>query len=256
MLVLKKNGELRPVIDYRQLTKQTIKSCWPIPSIEEIFDTLEGSGYFSTIDMFRGFYQLRMEEASQDYTTVSTPFGSFDWLRMPMGLTGSPNTFQSLMENVLVDLTWKFTILHPDDRIILPHTNEKTLERPRDVFQGSKAANVKINPTKGVFFRQKVPFLGHIASREGIQADPAKISTVNRYPVLKNAIEVKSFLRLCSFYGRYVQDFAKIARLLHQLTEKLKVSFGTPKPRKHLKLWRRDPLTPQSWPSRAWENLS
>ena len=51
MLVPKKNGELRLVIDYRQLNSQTIKSCWPIPSIEEIFDTLDGSSVFSTIDM-------------------------------------------------------------------------------------------------------------------------------------------------------------------------------------------------------------
>ena len=129
MLVPKKNGKLRLVIDYRQLNKQTIKSCWPIPSIEEIFDTLEGSCYFSTIDMSWGFYQLPMEEASQDYTAFSTPFGSFKWLRMPMGLTGSPNTFQSLMEKVLVGLTWKFTIPYLDDCIIFSRTIEEHLER-------------------------------------------------------------------------------------------------------------------------------
>ena len=222
MLVPKKNGKLRLVIDYRQLNKQTIKSCWPIPSIEEIFDTLEGSCYFSTIDMSWGFYQLPMEEASQDYTAFSTPFGSFKWLRMPMGLTGSPNTFQSLMEKVLVGLTWKFTIPYLDDCIIFSRTIEEHLERQREVFQRFKDANLKINPTKCEFFRQKVPFLGHIVSREGIQADPEKTSTVNRYPVPKNATEVKSFLGLCSYYRRYVQDFAKIARPLHQLTEKSK----------------------------------
>ena len=58
-------------------------------------------------------------------------------------------------------------------------------------------------------------------SREGIQADPEKTSTVNRYPVPKNATEIKSFLGLCSYYRRYVQDFAEIVRPLHQLTEKL-----------------------------------
>ena len=98
MLVLKKNGKLRLVIDYRQLNEQTLKSTWPIPSIEEIFDTLEGSAYFTSIDMSAGFYQVPMEESSQDYTAFSTPFGSFKWLRMPMGLTGSPPTSQCLVE--------------------------------------------------------------------------------------------------------------------------------------------------------------
>ena len=94
MLVPKTNGKLRLVIDYRQLNKQTIKSTWPIPSIEEKFDTLEGSADFTSIDKSAGFYQVPMEESSQDYTAFSTPFGSFNWLRMPMGLTGSPPTFQ------------------------------------------------------------------------------------------------------------------------------------------------------------------
>ena len=76
MLVPKKNGKLRLVIDYRQLNQQTIKSCWPIPSIEEIFDTSEGSAFFSTNDMSWGFYQLPMDEKSQDFTAFSTPFGS------------------------------------------------------------------------------------------------------------------------------------------------------------------------------------
>ena len=73
-LVPKKNGKLRLVIDYRKLNEQTIKSCWPIPSIEEIFDTLQGSAYFTTIDKSWGFYQLPMEPQSQNYTAFSTPF--------------------------------------------------------------------------------------------------------------------------------------------------------------------------------------
>ena len=220
MLVPKKNGKPRLVIDYRQLNKQTVKSCWPMPSVENNFDTLEGSCYFSTIDMSWGFYQLPFETDSQDYTAFSTPFGSFKWLVMPMGLTGSPPVFQSLMEKVLVGLTWKSTIPYLDDCIIFSRTAEEHLERLREVFQRFKDENLKMNPLKCEFFRQRVPFLGHIVSRDGIQADPAKTSAVRQYPVPKSVTEVKSFLGLCSYYRRYVRDFAAIARPLHQLTEK------------------------------------
>ena len=72
MLVLKKNGKLRLVIDYRKPQEQTIKSCWPVPSIEEIFDTLQGSAYFTTKNMSWGFYQLRVEPKNQNYTAFST----------------------------------------------------------------------------------------------------------------------------------------------------------------------------------------
>ena len=167
MLVPKKNSKSRLVIDYRQLNKQTIKSTWPIPSIEEKFDTLESSAYFTSIDMSAGFYQVPMEESSQDYTAFSTPIGSFKWLRIPMELTGSAPIFQCLLEKILVGLTWKICVTYLDDIIILSSTPEH-LEQLRLVFERFRAHNLKINPDKCDFFRMKVQFLGHILSKDGL----------------------------------------------------------------------------------------
>ena len=125
MLVPKKNGKLRLVIENRQPNKQTVKSCWPWPSVGKTFESLEESCYFSTIDMSWGFYHLPLETSNQDFTAFCTPLGSFKWLVMPMGLTGSPPFFQSLMEKILVGLTWKSTIPYLDDRIIFCRTAEE-----------------------------------------------------------------------------------------------------------------------------------
>ena len=114
----------------------------------ETFDKLEGSAYFTSIDMSAGFYQDPMEEASQHYTTFSTPFGFFKWLRMPMGLTGRPPTFQGLVEKVLGGLTWKICVPYLDDIIIFLSTPEEHLERLRLVFERFRAHNLKINPDK------------------------------------------------------------------------------------------------------------
>ena len=179
-----------------------------------------------------GFYQLPLETNSQDYTAFSTPFGSFKWLVMPVGPTGSLPVFQSLMEKVLVRLTWKSTIPYLDDSIIFSRSAEEHIERLREVFQRFKDANLKINPLICEFFRQHVPFLGHIVSRDGIEANPAKTSAVRQYPVPKSVTEVKSFLELCCYYRRYVGDFAAIARPLHQLTEKLKEFHWNPEAHK------------------------
>ena len=165
MLVPKKNGKLRLVIDNRKLNEQTIKSCWPIPAIEETFDTLQGSAYLTTIDASWGFYPLPMKPKSQNHTTLSTLFGSFKWLRMPVGLTGSPNTFRSLMEHVLVKLAWNSTVLYLDDGIISSKTPEEHIERLQQVFRRICDANVKINPTKYAFFQTKNQFLGHVISK-------------------------------------------------------------------------------------------
>ena len=218
MPVTKKNGKLRLVIDYRKLNEQTIKS-WPIPSIEEIFGTLQGSAFFKTIDMSWGFYQLPMETKSQNYTAFSTLFGSFKWLRMPMGLTGSPNTFQSLMEHVLVGLTWNITVLYLDDCIHFSKTPEEHIKRLQHVFQRCREANLKINPTKCAFFQTKVQFLGHVISKNGLEADPEKIKAVQNFPVPQNQTDVESFLGLCPYYRRYIKNFATIARPLHKASE-------------------------------------
>ena len=126
MVVPKKNAKLRLLIDYRKLNEQTIKSCWPIPSIGEIFDTLQGNAYFTTIDKSWGFYQPPMEPRSQNYTAFTISFGSIKKLRMPLGLTGSPNTFQSLMEHLTLGLTWNITVPYVHDCIIFSKNTRRT----------------------------------------------------------------------------------------------------------------------------------
>ena len=192
MVVPKKNGKLRLLKDYRQINKQTIKSSWPIQSIQQIFDTIEGSSFYSTMHMSAGFYQVSMETTSQNFAAFSTPFGSLKWLRMPMGLTGSPNTLQNLMENILVGLTWKSCVPYLDDCIIFSRTPEEHVSRVREVFQRFDDVNLKINPTKFAFFQTKVQFLGHIVSKDGLQVDPEKVDVVKKFPIPKNQTEVKS----------------------------------------------------------------
>ena len=111
-----------------------------------------------------GFYQLPMEHESQNYTAFSTPFGSFKWLRMPMGLTGSPNTFQSPIENVLVGLTWNITVPYLHDCIMFSKTPEEHVRRLQQTVQRFSETNLKNNPTKCAFPQTKVQFSGHIIS--------------------------------------------------------------------------------------------
>ena len=166
-----------------------------------------------------GFYQLPMEPKSQNYTAFSTPSGSFKWLRMPVGLTGSPNTFQSLMEHLLVGLTWSITVPYLHDCIIFSKTPEEHIKRLQQLFQRVREANLNINPTKCAFFQTKAQFLGHVISKNGLEADPQKVNAVQNFPVPQNQTDVKSCLGLCSYYRRYIKNFAMITRPLHKASE-------------------------------------
>ena len=84
--------------------------------------------------------------------------------------------------------------------MFFPKTPEQHLQRLKMVFERFWAANLKINPSKCDFFRTQVPFLGHIVSKEGLQADPSKVEAVKTFPIPKNQTEVKTFLGLASYY--------------------------------------------------------
>ena len=96
---------------------------------------------------------------------------------------------------------------------------EEELKRLEEVFRRLALAGLKLKPSKCVLFQRSVPYLGHIVSEDGIQTDPAKVERVHKWPVPVNATEVKSFLGLASYYGRFVPNFASVARPLHKLTE-------------------------------------
>ena len=136
-----------------------------------------------------------------------------------MGLMGSPNTFQSLMEHVLVGLTWNITVPYLDDCIIFSKTPEEHIKRLQQVFQRFREANLKINSTEGAFFQTIVQFLGHVISKNVLEADPEKVEAIQIFPVPQNQTDVKSFLGLCSYYRRYIKNFAMTARPLHKASK-------------------------------------
>ena len=178
-----KNGKLRLVIEYRKLNEQRITSCSPIPSLQEVFDTLQRSAYFATLDMFGGSTncQWTMEPGSQSYTAFRTSLDSFKSLRMPMGLTSSPNTFHNLREHVLVVLTRNITVSYLEEWIIFS-TTEEHIKRLQQVFQKFCEANLIINRTKCAFFQKKGEPLGHVISKNRLGDDPEKTKAVQNFP--------------------------------------------------------------------------
>ena len=161
-----------------------------------------------------------MDEKNQYNTAFSTSFGSFNWMRMPMGLTTSPSTFQNLMEKVLAKLIWKTTVPYSDDCIIFAATQEEHSQRVREVLLRFRVANLKINPLNCKFFRKQVQFLGRVISKDGRQVDQEKIAAVKHFPVPTSQSNVKYSLGLCPYYRRYVTGLAHIARPLHMASEK------------------------------------
>ena len=132
LLVPKKDGTYRLGVDYRGLNKQIEKTCWPLPRINELIDSMEGNMYFSNIGLLSGYFQMALEEESQNVTAFITSLGLYKWKRLPKGLASAPGAFQNLMELVFAGLSYEVALVYLDDVISFGRNFEEHLKRLKD----------------------------------------------------------------------------------------------------------------------------
>ncbi|GJX67606.1 reverse transcriptase domain-containing protein [Tanacetum coccineum] len=190
LFVKKKDGSFRMCIGYRELNKSTIKNRYPLPRIDDLFDQLQGSQYFSKIDLRSGYHQLRVHEDDIPNTAFKTRYGHFEFTVMPFGLTNAPMLFMDLMNRVCRPYLDKFVIVFIDDILVYSKTQEKH------------------------------EFLGHVINGDGIHVDPSKIEAVENWNAPRTPSKVCSFLGLAGYYLRFIKNFPKIAKPLTVLTQK------------------------------------
>lgn len=228
VLVRKKDGSLRMCVDYRPLNGKTRKDAFPLPRIEESLDALSGARWFSTIDLASGYNQVPVLEKDRPKTAFCTPFGLFEFNRMPFGLCNAPSTFQRLMQRMFGDQQGQSLLLYLDDIVIYSSSVEQHLQRLEMVLGRLQKEGLKAKLEKCAFFQQEVGYLGHVISSQGVSTDPKKIEAVANWRRPSQVSELRSFLGFASYYRRFVNGFAKLAGPLHQLVAELA---GT-KPRK------------------------
>ena len=220
LFVKKKDGSMRLCIDYRELNKVTIRNKYPLPRIDDLFDQLRGSEVFSKIDLRSGYHQLRVKEEDIPKTAFRTRYGHYEFLVMPFGLTNAPAVFMDLMNRVFHEYLDSFVIVFIDDILVYSKSQEEHEEHLRIVLQILRDRKLFAKLKKCEFWMDRVVFLGHVISRDGITVDPSKIEAVVNWVRPTNVSEVRSFLGLAGYYRRFVEGFSCIATPLTRLTRK------------------------------------
>ena len=219
VLVPKKDGDERFCIDLRKLNNWTVKDAYSLPQIDKTLDTLQGSQWFSSLDLKSGYWQVKMDEESKPLTASTVgPLGFYECKRMPFGLTNAPATFQRLMETCLGDLNLHWCIIYLDDIVIFSKDLASHLKRLEAVFRKLEKAGLKLKPSKCELFWRQLAYLGHVISAKGVATDEGKIEAIKNWPTPTTVTEVRGFLGFMGYYCRFIPKFVQVAWPLHKLT--------------------------------------
>jgi len=161
-----------------------------------------------------------MKPEDADKTAFICKEGQIKFTTMPFGLCNAGATFQRMMDMLMAGLAYEVCLVYLADVIVFSSSVEEHIKRLRLVLSKQRDAGLKLKPSKCSLLQKQVSFLGHVVSGEGIRTDPEKVRVVADWPVPVNLREVRSFVGLCSYYRRFVKDFARISSPLHALTRK------------------------------------
>ncbi|XDV50904.1 hypothetical protein PO909_019890 [Leuciscus waleckii] len=214
----KKDGSLRPCIDYRGLNNITVKNTYPLPLMSSAFERLQGASIFTKLDLRNAYHLVRIRKGDEWKTAFNTPRGHFEYLVMPFGLSNSPAVFQALVNDVLRDMIDQFIYVYLDDILIFSSSLQEHVQHVRRVLQRLLENGLFVKAEKCAFHAQSVPFLGHIVSAEGMRMDPDKVKAVVEWPNPDSRKALQRFLGFANFYRRFIRNFSQLAAPLTALT--------------------------------------
>ncbi|GKV25036.1 hypothetical protein SLEP1_g34544 [Rubroshorea leprosula] len=209
--IMKKDGRVRVYVEYRDLNKASPKDDFPLPHIQILLDNAAKNAWFSFVDGYSRYNQIKMEEDKLK-TTFITQWGTFCYKLMPFGLKNARPTYQRFVLTLLHDFVHTIVELYVDDMVIMSTEEVLHTENLKKVFEHLRKYQLRLNPAKCTFDVDFGKLLGFIVSRQGIEIDPAKIKVIDEMPPPKTQKEVRGFLGRINYIARFLANLTTICK--------------------------------------------
>lgn len=219
VMVRKKDDTWRFCIDYRELNKITLFDNFPIPRVDETLEKIGRAKYISCFDLSKGYWQLGLDEDAITKSAFVTPFGNYEWTRMPMGMLISGSTFVRAMKILLTECD-DFAVAYIDDLTVCSETWELHLQHMHTIFHRLNDAQLTVKPRKCVIGCLKAQVLVHIVGDGKISPQQSKVDAILNYDRPTTKKGVRALLGLAGYYRRFVHNFAAVTKPLTELTKK------------------------------------
>ncbi len=221
----KKDGGLRPCIDYRGLNKITIRNRYLLPLMATAFEILQEASIFTKLDLCNTYHLVRIRQGDEWKTAFNMSTGHYEYFVMHFGLTNAPAVFQALINDVLSDMLNQFVFVYLDDSLIFSSSLQEHVKHVSIVLGRLLDNHLYAKPEKCEFHVTKVQFLGFIIKPGQIQMDPQKVQAVVEWPPPSSVKEVQHFLGFDNFYRKFILNFSTVAATLSALTKENTTSF-------------------------------
>jgi len=210
--IKKKDGSLYLVQDYRALNAVTVKNKYPLPLISELISQLCGARYFTKLDVHWGFNNVHIKPGDEWKAAFRTNWGLFEPLVMFFGMTNSPATFQTMMNDVFRTVIAEgIVVVYLDNILIFTKTEEEHEQVVQRVLEILAEHKLFLRPEKCEFHQKQIEYLGLVILENKVAMDPVKVARVREWPVPENWTDVQAFIGFVNFYRRFIQDFSTIA---------------------------------------------